>query len=212
MPTTTGYQAITDEAELRALLGEPGHRAATKDRTCLHEMDKRWLAASPLILIATAGQDGTCDVSPKGDPAGFVHIVDDTTIAIPERPGNKRADGFRNLLVNPHVGVISLVPGRTETLRINGRATLLRDAPFFDAMVVKGHRPQLAVLVEIEQLFYHCGKAFLRSQAWQPETWDPDQLPSHATMVKAVQDIPETVEQLEAHYGSAYLELLYKQQ
>jgi PPOX class probable FMN-dependent enzyme len=212
MPTTTGYQSIADHAELRRVLGQPSVRAATKDRSVLHEMDKRWLAASPLIFIATAGPDGTCDVSPKGDPAGFVHIVDDATIAIPERPGNKRADGFRNILANPHVGVISLVPGRSETLRINGRATLLRDAPFFDQMVVKGHRPQLAVLVEIEQLFYHCGKAFLRSQAWIPQSWQPDALPSHAAMLKAVQDIPETLEQLEAHYGPAYQESLYKQQ
>ena len=99
-------------------------------------------------------------------------VLDDTTIAIPERPGNRRADGFHNILTNPHVGLIYLVPGRGDTLRINGRARLVRDAPFFDDMVVKGHRPVLALVVEIEQVFYHCSKAFLRSKLWDPASWE----------------------------------------
>ena len=153
--------------------------------------------------------DGSCDVSPKGDPAGFVHVLDDRTIVLPDRPGNKRVDGFRNVLANPHVGLLFVVPGRGDTLRINGRAELIRDAPFFDELIVKGHRPQLALVVHIEQIFFHCAKAFLRSQLWEPETWHPDALPSHAAIVKAVQDTPEALEELTAYYGPQYAARLY---
>ena len=110
---------------------------------------------------------------------------------------------------NPHVGLLFLIPGRGDTLRINGRARLLRDAPFFDEMVVKGHRPQLALVVEIEQIFFHCAKAFLRSELWQPETWRPDAIPAHAALVKAVQDTPETLEELVEYYGPQYVSRLY---
>ncbi|ADU05992.1 pyridoxamine 5'-phosphate oxidase family protein [Micromonospora aurantiaca] len=201
---------ITSEAELRELIGTPMPRAAAKDRRTLHERDREWLAASPFCLIATAGADGTCDVSPKGDPPGFALVLDDTTIAIPERPGNRRADGYRNVLANPHVGLIFLIPGRTDTLRINGRARLISDAPWFADMEVKGHRPLLAVEVAIEQIFYHCAKAFLRSELWQPETWQPDVLPTRARLIKEVEAPAESLADLERHYGPAYLETLYR--
>jgi len=200
---------ITLESELRELLGEPMPRAVTKDRARLHDRDKDWLAASPFCLVATASADGSCDVSPKGDPPGFTRVLDDTTLAIPERLGNRRADGFRNILTNPHVGLIYLVPGRSETLRINGRARLVREAAFFDQMVVKGHRPQLALVVEIEQIFFHCAKAFMRSTLWQPETWNPGALPSHAQIVKSVQPTTESLEELEQYYGPSYAKFLY---
>ncbi|MBU8858446.1 MULTISPECIES: pyridoxamine 5'-phosphate oxidase family protein [unclassified Micromonospora] len=201
---------ITSEAELRELIGTPMPRAAAKDRRTLHERDREWLAASPFCLIATAGADGTCDVSPKGDPPGFALVLDDTTIAIPERPGNRRADGYRNILANPHVGLIFLIPGRTDTLRINGRARLISDAPWFAGMEVKGHRPVLAVEVAIEQIFYHCAKAFLRSDLWQPETWQPDVLPTRARLIKEVEAPAESLADLERHYGPGYLETLYR--
>ncbi|MEU4594522.1 pyridoxamine 5'-phosphate oxidase family protein [Micromonospora aurantiaca (nom. illeg.)] len=201
---------ITSEAELRELIGTPMPRAAAKDRRTLHERDREWLAASPFCLIATAGADGTCDVSPKGDPPGFALVLDDTTIAIPERPGNRRADGYRNILANPHVGLIFLIPDRTDTLRINGRARLISDAPWFADMEVKGHRPVLAVEVAIEQIFYHCAKAFLRSELWQPETWQPDVLPTRARLIKEVEAPAESLADLERHYGPAYLETLYR--
>ena len=200
---------ITSHEELRELLGPPMGRAVTKERTVLHGRDREWLAASPFCLVATAGADGSCDVSPKGDPPGFTLVLDETTIAIPERPGNRRADGYRNILDNPHVGLIYLIPGRTDTLRINGRARLVRDAPFFDDMVVKGHRPVLAVVVEIEQIFYHCAKAFLRSQLWQPETWQPDALPSRARLIKEVEAPAESLADLERHYGPEYANTIY---
>jgi PPOX class probable FMN-dependent enzyme len=198
----TDCAEIGSAAELRELLGEPGLRSATKERVRLHEKDREWLAASPFCVLATSDVRGNCDASPKGDPAGhLIHVLDDTTIAVPERPGNKRADGYLNVLSNPHVGIISLIPGRSETLRINGRARVLRDAPFFDELAVRGSRPILALLVEIEQIFFHCPKAFMRSGLWQPDTWHPDVLPSHATLVKAVQETPETLPELEEYYS-----------
>ncbi|RVX43425.1 hypothetical protein EDD27_6107 [Nonomuraea polychroma] len=203
------WAEIESEAELRDLLGEVMPRAATKERVRLHERDRQWLAASPFCLIATSDDQGNCDVSPKGDPAGFVHVIDDATIAIPDRPGNRRADGFLNILKNPHVGLIFLIPGRNETLRINGRARLVREAPFFDELIVKGHRPHLALVVEIEQIFFHCAKAFLRSGLWKPDTWGDGGLPSHARLVKDVQKVEETVEELESYYGETYAKKLY---
>lgn len=210
MTLGTDLVEITSVDELTELNGTPSGRSVAKERRRLHELDRKWLAASPLCLIATSDADGNCDVSPKGDPPGFALVLDDTTIAIPERPGNKRMDGFRNILANPHVGLIFLIPGRRETLRVNGRARLVREAPFLDDMVVKGHRPVLAVVVEIDQVFHHCGKALMRSSLWKPEAWPEDGLPSHARITKAVMDIPETVEELERHYGPGYDELLYR--
>jgi len=205
----TGGTQITSERGLRALLGDVSPRAANKDRDRLHPHDRAWLAASPFCLIATSAADGTCDVSPKGDPPGFTLVLDDTTIVVPERPGNRRGDGYRNILSNPRVGLIYLVPGRGDTLRINGRARLVSDAPWFDDLVVKGHRPVLAMVVEIEQLFYHCSKAFLRSQLWQPETWGAPDLPSRATIARDVERAPGTAEELAAYYGPSYADRLY---
>ncbi|HEY7222880.1 MAG TPA: pyridoxamine 5'-phosphate oxidase family protein [Micromonosporaceae bacterium] len=198
--------------ELRALLGEVQGRAATKERPRLHARDREWIASSPLLVICTSDADGNCDASPKGDPAGFVRVLDDRTVAIPERPGNRRADGYLNILSNPHLGLIFLVPGRNETLRVNGRARLVRDAPYFDDMIVQGHRPILAIEVAIDTIFFHCGKAFLRSAVWKPETWHPEALPSHACLVKDVQPaVTETLEELEAYYSPLnYTKSLYK--
>ncbi|MFD7923909.1 pyridoxamine 5'-phosphate oxidase family protein [Streptomyces sp. NPDC059740] len=190
-------------------MGEPNSHAAFKVRDRLAPLDRAWLARSPFCLVATADAEGHCDVSPKGDPPGFVHVLDDTTLALPDRPGNRRVDGWANVLANPHVGLESVIPGRGDTLRINGRARLVRDAPFFDAMVVKGHRPRLALLVEIEEVFYHCAKAYLRSALWRPETWQPDALPSRARMVKALETPQASLAALEEHYGAGYEEGLY---
>lgn len=204
------YAEVTSHEQLRELLGQPARRSVDKDRAVLHAVDREWLAASPFCLVATAGADGTCDVSPKGDPPGFTLVLDDATIAIPERPGNKRGDGFHNVIDNPHVGLIYFVPGRDDTLRINGRARLVRDAPFFHDMVVKGHRPAFALVVEIEQMFYHCAKAFLRSRLWHPQTWAPDALPSRARIVKAAESPGTDLTELERHYGPDYAAGLYR--
>ncbi|WP_330227982.1 pyridoxamine 5'-phosphate oxidase family protein [Nocardia sp. NBC_00508] len=202
MRESTAPNEITGPADLRQLLGEVMPRAATKERVALHARDREWIANSPFLVLSTSDADGNCDASPKGDPAGFVRVLDDTTLAIPERPGNRRADGYLNILANPHVGLLFLIPGRRETLRINGRARLVRDATYFDDMVVRGHRPILAVEVDIEQIFFHCAKAFIRSHLWEPQQWPADTLPSQACLVKEVQtNITETVEQLEWYYA-----------
>jgi uncharacterized protein len=210
--TKTEVTEITSEAELREALG--GHasgRAVTKVRPSLHQLQIEWLHSSPFCVIATSDADGNCDASPKGDPAGhLIHVLDPRTIVIAERPGNKRADGYLNVLSNPHV-VIALIPGRNDTLRINGRARLVRDAPWFDDLAVKGKRPILALVVEIDQVFSHCPKAFMRSYLWEPDKWPSiDGMPSVAALAKAVQDTPETLEELEAYYSKTnYSTLLY---
>ncbi|TWG92308.1 hypothetical protein L615_007200000150 [Nocardioides sp. J9] len=205
------WTEIRDDAALTALLGEPAPAARAKERDVLTDVDRDWLAASPFCIVGTADADGRCDVSPKGDPAGsLVHVLDDRTIAIAERPGNRRADGYRNVLANPHVGLVFLIPGRGDTLRVNGRARLVSDAPFFDEMVVKGHRPVLALVVEVETVFFHCAKAFLRSQLWRPETWDPEGIvPRRAVVAQRFERRGASLEELDAYYGPSYEEGIY---
>ena len=200
--TEQAWTEIGTVEELVGLLGEPNARARDKGRTALLDVDRAWLAAAPFCVLATASADGRCDASPKGDPAGsLVHVIDEVTIAIAERPGNKRADGYRNILENPHVGLNFLIPGRGDTLRVNGRARLVGDAPFFDEMVVKGHRPLLAVVVDVEEVFFHCAKAFLRSGLWKPETWDPEGVvPARAVIAATVEPSGLSAEELEAYY------------
>lgn len=201
---------ISSTDELAEIIGEPRRRVLDKERAELHELDRQWLAASPFCLVATADAEGRCDVSPKGDPAGFTLVLDERTIAIPERPGNRRADGFHNVLVNPHVGLLYCIPGRGDTLRINGRARLVRDAGFFDEMIVRGHRPQVVLLVEIEQVFHHCAKAFLRSELWQPETWDPEAVASRARIAKQLERPDDPMAELERYYSvERYRKSLY---
>jgi uncharacterized protein len=210
-PTLSGMveKQTTTVDELVASVGVPLPRVANKVRPTLHELDRQWLAASPFCLVATADDYGACDVSPKGDtPGHLAHVIDETTIALAERPGNRRVDGYRNVLANPHVVLIFLIPGRGDTLRINGRARLVSDASFFDDMIVKGHRPVLALLVEIEEIFHQCAKAFLRSQLWRPETW-LDPVPSRPVIAKTLDARDETLEKLTAHYGDQYARHLY---
>ena len=200
---------VTTVEQLESIVGTPLPAAADKVRHSLHELDREWLAASRLCFVATSDEQGNLDVSPKGDPSGFTHVMDDTTIVIPERPGNRRADGFHNLLANPHVGLVFLIPGRGDTLRVNGRATIVADAPYFDDMVVKGHRPILALEVAIDEVFYHCSKAFLRSEAWKPETWDAAAAPRRAVIAKTLERPGDSLDELDAYYGPSYAEKIY---
>lgn len=177
---------MTSVEELRAIVGQPNEAVAKKVRPRLSEAQQQWLSHSPLGFVATTDAAGRVDVSPKGDPPGFVRILDDRTIAIPERPGNRRVDGFFNVLQRPHVGTVFLIPGRGDTLRINGTARILCDAEYFDAMAVDGKRPILALEIAVEEVFFHCAKAFLRSDAWRPDTWDPTAVPSVAQLAKAI--------------------------
>ena len=205
----TGTTRVESVEALVAVVGEPLPRVRDKARSVLHQLDRDWLAASPFCLVATADEQGRCDVSPKGDPAGFVRVLDDTTIAIPERPGNRRADGYRTVLSNPWVGLLFVIPGRGDTLRINGRAHLVSDAPWFDDLVVKGHRPVLALVVEVEEVFSHCAKAFLRSQLWHPATWDPMAVGSRPQIAKVLERPEDSIEELERYYGEQYAGGLY---
>lgn len=208
----SAWREVADDDELVELLGEPAQRARDKVRHALLDVDRDWLAASPFCVLATADAEGRCDVSPKGDPAGsLVHVLDETTIAIAERPGNRRADGYRNVLANPHVGIEFVIPGRGDTLRVNGRARLVREAAFLDELVVRGHRPLLALVVDVEEVFFHCSKAFLRSRLWEPESWDPEaRVPRRAVVAAEVEPSGRSVAELDEYYGPGYAEGLYR--
>jgi uncharacterized protein len=209
--TRAGWSEITDPEALVGLLGEPLPRVRDKVRRSLTDLDRDWLAASPFCVLATAAADGSCDASPKGDPAGdLVHVIDDRTIALAERPGNRRADGYRNIVENPQVGVLFVIPGRGDTLRVNGRARLVTDAPFFADMAIAGHRPVLAVVVEVEEVFHHCQKAFLRARLWEPCSWDPEgRVPRRAVIASRLEPTGRTLEELDEYYGPQYRDGLY---
>ncbi|GAA2165704.1 pyridoxamine 5'-phosphate oxidase family protein [Actinomadura napierensis] len=178
-------RTVTTEADLRAIVPEPPQGLWDKDIGRIDEHARTVIAHSPFVLLATSDPEGACDVSPRGDPAGSALVLDDHRLALADRPGNHRVDSFRNVLRNPRVGLLFVVPGMNETLRVNGRATLVSDAPFFDDLAVRGKRPRLALLVEVEELYMHCAKAFLRSSLWDPETWpDRTALPTLGRIAK----------------------------
>jgi PPOX class probable FMN-dependent enzyme len=202
---------VRDELELREIVGMPAARSVQKERSALDLHCRAFIARSPFVMIATAGADGRCDVSPKGDAPGFVLVLDDRRLVIPDRPGNKRFDGIRNLLANPHVGLIFLVPGREETLRVNGRAWITRDPELLERFAVQGRTPPLAIGVEVEQCFLHCAKAFLRSQLWVHEHWPrPDALPSLACVLfDQIQPEGVTLREYERDIEEGYVKRLY---
>ena len=206
-PTHTS--TVGSEAELREILGAPIKRVAEKVQPRLSAVHRDWIGASPFLVLATSSPDGRCDASPKGDPPGFVHVLDESTLVIPERPGNRRADGYLNVLANPHVGIVFVIPGRPDTLRVNGSARVVKDAPWFDDLMIRGHRPMLALEVAVEEVFFHCGKAFLRSDLWKPETWTPGAVPSRACIAQQLERPDESIEDLEVYYGPRYAEHLY---
>jgi PPOX class probable FMN-dependent enzyme len=177
-------EVVTSERELREILGSPSERAVKKDIAGLDEHGRAFIARSPFLLLATSSAAGRCDVSPKGDAPGFVRVLDDRHLVIPDRPGNKRLDGMRNMVDNPHVGMIFLIPGREETLRVNGRAWIVRDPEILASLAARGKEPLVAIGVEIEECFFHCPKAFRRSALWDPEHWpDRDALPTMACVI-----------------------------
>jgi PPOX class probable FMN-dependent enzyme len=204
-------QVLTSEGELRELVGVPSEIAAKKQLAALDAHCRAFIGHSPFLLLATADASGRCDVSPKGDAAGFVLVLDDTHLVIPDRPGNRRLDGLRNLLQNPHVGLIFLIPGKEETLRVNGRAWIVRDEELLDRMTVMGKRPQLAIGVEVEECFLHCAKAFKRSKLWQAEHWpERSRLASMAQMLlDHTQPAGMTLNQMEQRLQDGYTKHLY---
>jgi PPOX class probable FMN-dependent enzyme len=177
---------ITTIEELREIVEAPppGARTLRKERTTLDAHCRTFIAHSPFLLMATSDADGRCDVSPKGDAPGFVQVLDDRRLMIPDRPGNRRLDGMQNLVTNPHVGLVFIVPGREETLRVNGRAWITRDPDILRRSVVRDKTPLLAVGIEVEQCFFHCAKALIRSRLWAHDEWPArDAMPSFACMV-----------------------------
>src|SRR6266581_3747582 len=177
-------RVVTSETELRELMGTPSERAIKKESATVDEPSREFIARAPFLLLATSNADGRCDVSPKGDAPGFVRVLDERHLVIPDRPGNKRLDGLRNLLANPHVGLLFLVPGREETLRVNGRASITRDPELLQRTAVEGKTPLLAIGVEVEQCFLHCAKPSRRSHVWAHDQWPaPDVLPSLARVL-----------------------------
>jgi PPOX class probable FMN-dependent enzyme len=193
------------------MVGTPSEVARAKQIAALDAHCRAFIAHSPFLLLGTADAAGRCDVSPKGDAPGFVQVLDDHHLVIPDRPGNKRLDGMRNILANPHVGVLFLVPGRGETLRVNGRAAIVRDAELLDRLAARGKRPQLAIGVEVEEVFMHCAKAFIRSSLWQPARWpDLDGLASAACMLlDHARPDGMTLEQMERRLQDGYDKQLY---
>lgn len=179
---------IDDEAALRALLGEPSPLVCAKLADRLVAETRPFIERAPFVLLATSDRAGRCDVSPRGDPPGFVRILDDRTLLVPERPGNRLADSLRNIVANPHVGLLFVVPGVGDTFRVNGRATLTTDAGLLAPCAVEGKVPRLGILVDIEAAYTQCSKAFLRSQLWDPTGYiDRAELPSNGQIVRALQ-------------------------
>jgi uncharacterized protein len=209
---TTGFERVVgSKDELRAIVGEPSERAVKKQIDRLDEHCRSIIAASPFMLLGTSSAAGWCDVSPKGDAPGFVQVLDERTLAIPDRPGNKRLDSLMNIVENPRVGLLFMVPGKGETLRVNGQATIVRDEALLARLAFEGKAPQLAIVVEVEEAYGHCSKAFIRSHLWEPETWaDASGLPSISRMVfDHARPEGMTLEQVEAQTAEAYKTKLY---
>jgi uncharacterized protein len=168
-----------DETALRRLLGEPADAVRAKVTDRVNALTRQFIELSPFVLLATSAPDGTCDVSPRGDPPGFVRVLDERTLLLPERPGNRLADSLRNILANPNVGLLFVIPGVGDTFRVNGRARIVTDQELLEPSAVEGKVPKLGLLIEIYEAFAHCSKAFLRSQLWDPERHvDRSELPS----------------------------------
>jgi PPOX class probable FMN-dependent enzyme len=184
MTQTVGRRRLTSISELREMVGSPNERALKKQLAALDVHCRAFIEHSPFMLLGTSAPDGRCDVSPKGDQPGFVMVEDDSTIVIPDRPGNKRFDSLQNILQNPHVGLLFLIPGMDETLRVNGSAELVQDDDLLNQLAVDGKKPLLAIVVHVEEAFLHCGRSSLRAQVWDPARYMArEEMPSLSRMI-----------------------------
>jgi PPOX class probable FMN-dependent enzyme len=185
MTTVNLTGVITEESELREIFGWPGERSANKEIDRLDHHCRTIIGKSPLILLGTSNASGRCDVSPKGDYPGFVRVLNDKTLAIPDLPGNNRLDTLSNLLANPQVGLIFLIPGINDVLRVNGKVRLVRDAALLESLAYQGKLPKLAIVVDVQEVFIHCTKALVRSKLWLDEyRVDRNELPSLAEILR----------------------------
>ena len=196
----TFQQTVHTLTELREIIGEPSAVVRRKVIPRLDEHCRSIIARSPFLLIGTSNAEGQCDVSPKGDTPGFVRILDDNTIVIPDRSGNKRIDSLSNILENPRVGLLFLIPGMEETLRINGRAQLVRDPELLASMTMQGKTPLVGIAVHVEEAYMHCARSFKRARLWDQSAWmDRSTVPSLAKIVMDQAQVTEcTLEELEA--------------
>lgn len=196
---------IETEGQLRALIGDPAELTCAKISDRLNSMTRLFIERSPFVCFATSDRAGNCDLSPRGDPAGFVRILDDRTLLIPERPGNRLADSLRNVLDNPHIGLLFVVPGVTDTFRVNGRATVTVDAGLLAPCAVEGKPPALGILVDIDEAYTQCSKAFLRSHLWDPERFvDPATMPTGGQVHRAIQGEQFDAEQYDSERAERY--------
>jgi PPOX class probable FMN-dependent enzyme len=189
---------VSSEEELDGILGRPSHRVLAKVVSALDEHCAKFIARAPFVVIASADPVGRLDLSPRGDPAGFVELLDERTLAIPHRPGNKRNDTFRNVLQNPRVGLIFLVPGKGETLRVGGTAEIVADRDLCQRFEMHGKVPDVCLVVRVEEAFFHCSKCMVRSELWSPSSWPSlDGLPSLAEVMVAHGKLSETVDEMQ---------------
>lgn len=209
--TTPFHEILTSEAELRELLGFPSEVVKRKSIGYLDHNCRDYIAMSPLLFLSTADEHGSCDVSPRGDAPGSVLVLDDGHLVIPERPGNRRFDSLRNILANPNIGLIFIIPGLEETLRINGQAFVIRDEHILDRLKARDKRPTLGIGVKVEECYMHCAKAFKRSQVWDSGTWPEEAaLPSPpAIIADHVNSAEFTVEVVRQGIQESYEKRLY---
>lgn len=190
---------VETPSELTDIVGTPPAFVVDKELDRLDDLCREFIAASPFCLIATAGRDGHIDISPKGDPAGFVQVLSDTMLAIPDRPGNRRTDTFHNLLENDRIGLIFLIPGKGETLRVRGRGRIVRDDALRETMAINGKAPKLALVVHVTEAFLHCPKCIARSHLWQPDAWgETAHLADIRLATSRHANRPEPIEELDA--------------
>lgn len=165
-------EALTSEEEIRELVGVPHEHIVNKAIPILDEHCRQFISRSPLLFLSTANAEGKCDVSPRGDEPGAIKVLNDKQLVIAERPGNRRADSILNILSNPHVGLVFLIPGLDEVLRVNGRAYIIKNQEILSTMNLKGKEPLIGIGVEVEECFVHCPRALKSSNIWNPEQWD----------------------------------------
>ena len=201
---------ITTARELADLIGVPSEVAVKKQQARLDQHMTNFISQSPFVLIGTVGQDGTCDVSPRGDAQGaLARVLDSSTLVIPERTGNRRADSLRNILETGRIGLLFLIPGLGETLRVNGRACVTRDDDLLASLTAQGKQPLVAMGVEVEECFLQCAKALIRSQLWQGIARHSS-LPSFAQiLMDQTQVAGHTVESLHQAIEESYSQRLY---
>ncbi len=188
---------ITSEEQLRETLGYPSEIVTRKTINHIDDNCRSFIEKSPFITIATSDLEGNMDVSPKGDPAGFVKFLDEKTLAIPERPGNAKADTLTNIIKNPYIGLIFLMPGVRETLRINGEAKIVQDKWVLEQMTVDGKTPSFAIIVTVKEAFMHCAKCIIRSKLWQIDTAKQASVPSLAKVLVEHGKLEISVDELE---------------